>query len=351
MDLNDKSILIVRTDRIGDVVLTLPAASKIKQQYPGCRVTFLLRSYTRALADNNPYIDEVLLPAEKNNKTGFFSTLSMIRKKKFDCAVMVSPAFRLALIIFLAGIKQRIGTGYRWYSFLFSHKVFEHRKYAEKHELEYNVNLLSRLGVNTDINPATAVFGLKADLQSDQKIGHLLGEIGYDFSKPMVIFHPGSGGSAVDLPENSMKKIIELVARELNVNIVLTGSASEKQLCGELIESISDGSSCSAVYNLAGMSGLQDLIALINRSVVLVANSTGPIHIAAALGKYVIGFYPKIAACSKERWGPYSRKAFVFEPETGCSGCSRETCESTNCMQTIRPERVFNTISEILGKV
>ena len=99
--------------------------------------------------------------------------------------------------------------------------------------------------------------------------------------------------------------------------------------------------------NLAGKFDLSQLIAVINKSDLLIANSTGPIHIAAALGKNVIGFYPKIAACSPNRWGPYTNKKNIFMPEITCSNCTKKQCEKLNCMNSININEVFEAAKKI----
>lgn len=333
-----KNILIVRTDRIGDVVLTLPMAALIKRHYPNCRITFLLREYTKPLAVNNPFVDEVIVLKEENGKVRLMDMVRQLRKHSFDSAVVVYPSWPITLMTFLSGIKHRIGTGYRWYSFLFSHRHFEHRKYAERHEAEYNVNLLRFFSINESIDVKTAEFGIGPVKESEEKIVHLLNEKLYDFSRPMAVFHPGSGGSARDWPKNRMKELIGTVARELPVNVVLTGSAAEKQLCEELSEGL-------RAYNFAGELDLYGLIALLNRADVMVANSTGPIHIAAALGRPVVGFYPNITACSPRRWGPYTPKSSVFTPKAERGDVQSDELGG---MDTIETKEVFESIKVIL---
>jgi ADP-heptose:LPS heptosyltransferase len=83
---------------------------------------------------------------------------------------------------------------------------------------------------------------------------------------------------------------------------------------------------------------------------VFISNSTGPIHIAAALGNFIIGFYPKILACSQERWGPYTKNKAVFLPEIDCKDCTREQCEQLDCMNSINYEGVIREVEKELSK-
>jgi ADP-heptose:LPS heptosyltransferase len=333
------NLLIVRTDRIGDVILSLPLVDFIKQKYPSCRITFLLRSYTSALAINYEGIDEVLELIEENGKPNFWQNVKMLRKKKIDAVIVVYPTFLLSLIIFLSGIKNRIGTGYRWYSFFFNKKVYEHRKTAERHELEYNLNLLKQINIHQAIDEKSANFHLTISDTVRTKVLSKLTQKGIKLDRRIIIVHPGSGGSAVDLPINKMIKLMGLLS-ELDCYIFISGSKSETSLCQQLIVK-------ENVINFAGELELSELVALIDLSIIFIGNSTGPLHIAAALDKYVIGFYPKILACSPKRWGPYTEKKMVVMPEIACSNCDRQQCERLNCMDSINLNNVFANVQKI----
>ncbi len=335
-----KNILIVRTDRIGDVVLSLPLAKIIKEKYPDAKITFLVREYTKALAVNNKFVDDVITLKETSSGIPLFENIKEIRSKNFDTAIVVYPTFKISLIIFLSGIKTRIGSGYRLYSFLFNKKVFEHRKDAVKHELEYNLSLLKTIGIENTGGINNVSFDLDVNNNSLLKVEDVLNSIGLTDNEKFIIIHPGSGGSAVDLPVEKFRELIGLLT-DKKVKVVLTGSENEFNICNKL--KLND-----FVFNLAGKFNLDELIALIEKSSLLVANSTGPLHIAAALGKFTFGFYPKVKVCSAQRWGPYTDKKFIYEPELECSDCTVEQCAKLNCMNTINIRTVFNDIVKVL---
>ena len=337
-----QNILIVRTDRIGDVVLSFPMASIIKKHSPDCKVTFLLRQYTKPLAENNPSIDEVITLSEENGKPSVAKNVALL-KNRFDACVIAYPTYLIALILFLSNIKIRIGTGYRWYSFFFNRKIYDHRKYGERHELEYNVRLLQQLGIDEEVNEENVSFGITPSKENREKIRFDLESEGINFSKRIVLIHPGSGGSAVDLPIEKMKTIIQSLADE-PIEILITGSSSEKELCQSLVVN-------RTTKNFAGRYNLSELTALIDYCDLMIANSTGPIHIAAALGKNVIGFYPKFTAASAKRWGPYTVKKKIFSPLIDCNNCTRKQCERLNCMNSIKSKEVVDAAKNILAEV
>jgi heptosyltransferase-3 len=312
-----KNLLIVRTDRIGDVILSLPIAEIIKKHFPECRITFLVRDYTKEILNDHPFIDDVIILKELNGKIPITENVKLIRPYQFDNSIIVYPTFQTSFIIFLSGIKNRIGTGYRWYSFFFNKRLYEHRKYAD------NVN-----------------FNIRINKQSIKKVEDVLASDGIKNDRFLIIVHPGSGSSAVDLPLNKFKVLVEELAKKDNYQIIFTGSKSETEMCNELKVN-------SEVKSYAGMFNLSELIALISRSNMFIANSTGPLHIAAALDKYVIGFYPNLLACSAKRWGPFTNKKTIFTPNSDCVDCRREQCSRSNCMNTINVMEIVAEVDRI----
>ncbi len=334
-----KKILIIRTDRIGDLVLTIPLAGIIKKRFPSSEVHFLIADYTLPLLKNHPDIESLIIYTKNSGEL-----LNKIKDRNFDVAILVHPTFELARLIYNSKIPIRISTGYRWYSFLFTDKVYEHRKHGEKHELELNVNLLKPLGINETVTKKSVSFNIQRELKAIQKVDTTLAETSFDNKKQTVIIHPGSRGSAIDLPETKFAELINLLARELSINIILTGSKDETKLCERL-------SSGNNAINLAGKFNLSELIALIGKADVLIANSTGPIHIAAALGKYCVGFYPPVPALSAKRWSPYTEKATLFIPNVACKNqCTKKECLTLKCMENIDVKEVATTIQNILKK-
>ena len=149
---NLRSFLLVRTDRIGDVMLSTPVATSLKSVVPEARISLLCSRATAIIGERNPDIDTIInYDSDSGIVRPFLELRKELRSKAFDCVVVIHPTFRLALLMWSAGIRVRIGTGYRFYSWLFNRKHYEHRKVSEKHESEYNINLLETIGVPVSI--------------------------------------------------------------------------------------------------------------------------------------------------------------------------------------------------------
>lgn len=303
-----KNILITRTDNLGDMILTLPLISEIRRLFPCAGIFFMVKKYTSDLIKNYPGIDELVISDELKGISG---KVKFFKKKKFDLAINVKPEFNLALAFVLSGIKYRIGTAYRWYSFLYNLKVHEHRKYSVKHESEYNLNLLK-----TYFDEANIVKNFHFSYLEEER-NNLNRKIFGILDKNFIIFHPGSKSSARDLPLNLMADFMERILKEFpDYEIVLTGTTEDKQsaelLCGKL-----QGNFRNRLKDLSGCLDLRELMILIDNSKLFVSNSTGPIHIAGALDKNIIGFYPNSKEMGEVRWKPLSSNAVVLKPPKG----------------------------------
>jgi heptosyltransferase-3 len=335
-----KNILIVRTDRIGDVVLTLPLVQVLRKNFPLARISFLVRTYTREIVEGQPGLDEVVLYDNEGVRKPFLAMLIELRHTDFDLAIVAFPRFRIALLLWLSRVKIRIGTGYRWYSFLFNKRVYEHRRSAEKHEFEYNLSLLKELGcdVPTDVTPTMTIQTAAIDAAAEEAKRLRLS------SKDIVaVLHPGSGGSARDWSATNFSALAKKLAT-MGWKVVVTGAENEEAL----VRNVVNGADVR-IGTSVGVLSLKGLAAFIKSADLFVSNSTGPLHIAAAVGTPVIGFYPPIVACSPQRWGPITQKKIVFVPEQSrCELCRGGTCTSNVCMEQIGVQQVVDAATQLV---
>jgi heptosyltransferase III len=335
-----KNILIVRTDRIGDVVLTLPLIQVLRRTFPFARISFLARTYTKEIVEEQPGLDGVVLYDNEGVRKPFLSMLFELRRARYDLAIVAFPRFRIALLLWLSRIKVRIGSGYRWYSFFFNNRVYEHRKNAEKHELEYNLALVKDLGCEVPFDIAPSITLQEEALNAATKEAKRLQISGKD---TVAILHPGSGGSARDWNAASFSLLARRLT-EMGWKIVVTGAAGEE----ELVRNVVLGSR-HRLGSSVGVLSLKGLAAFIKSADLFVSNSTGPLHIAAAVGTPVIGFYPPIVACSPQRWGPITRYKIVFVPDRSqCILCKGGACTGNVCMEQIGVQQVVNAAIQLV---
>ncbi|MCR4416872.1 MAG: glycosyltransferase family 9 protein [Ignavibacteria bacterium] len=333
--------LIVRTDKLGDSLLTLPVAAKLKEKFPESLVYFLASSYTAPIIAKSIFVDEVIA----SDKTSFFDLAEILRRKKIDYAIVARPTLRNALLVYFAGIKYRIGTKFRAYSFLFNKRVAHHRKESKKHEALYNLDLIEPVGIPNSDNLDDVKFGLVPEFEWQEKVRRKLRKFGIDLTKPLMVMHISSGGSAVDWNYLNFKQLARMIKANTEAEIILTGTNKDFLFLYELFLDFD-----YRVYNLAGELNLVELFNLFSLVDIYIGNSTGPTHLAAIAGCWVISFYPKIKVASQVRWGPITKKRIIFEPEIDCSDCTQEQCMNLNCMDSISVEKVFKEVYKIITK-
>lgn len=261
------------------------------------------------------------------------------KENNYDLAIAVRPLFVIAIALFLAGVKYRLSTGYRWYSFLFNIRHFEHRKFSVKHELEYNLNLLDELECKK-IENVQPVIAVKPGMT--EKIQIKLDKLGVDKKKKFIIVHPGSRGSAKTWKAKNFTELINLLVNDssFSLNIILTGTKLDELILNAIENGIKNREN---VYKITDMN-LEEFAALCKMCVLFISNSTGPIHIAAAVGTFCIGFYSPLTVESAVRWGPYTEKKKVFTPEIGVNG------HENDVMDEIKPVDVYKFIMNYISK-
>jgi heptosyltransferase III len=205
--------------------------------------------------------------------------------------------------------------------------VREHRKTAEKHEAEYNLSLLRPLECTIPPKPE---LHLELPVDIRKKAADALRGAGIDEHEKIVMLHPGSGGSAhIWKPENFSRLAVELSERGFLV--IITGSKKEE----ELVKSVGSRAG-NRVRCFISTLNLMEFAGFIKLSRLFVANSTGPLHIAAAVGVPVIGFYPPVRVMSPDRWGPLTEKKAIFVPDPAkCPRCKGGKCRGNLCMDQI----------------
>jgi len=339
-----RNILVIRTDRLGDVILTLPVCSTLRRALPGARIAMLVRNYVRPVIAGNRFVDDVVWEDDLHgSRRPFHEVRNEIREKRFDAVVVVRPTLRNALLAASAHVPMRVGTGYRWYSGLFTNRVYEHRKTAQRHELEFNLNLLSPLGVTADLS-SPPQYGITVTEKARSDIRSILKSYGVVDQHRIVVLHPASGGSAREWAPDRFREVGLRLAKLDGVRVVVTGMPTEERTLRRVLER-----SCPPFLSLVGRLALGSLAALLERASLFIANSTGPLHLANALGTPVIGLYPPIRPMSAARWGPYGGTSVVLSG-TGPDDCER--CVRSGhcaCMLSIQINQVMDDALLLLG--
>jgi ADP-heptose:LPS heptosyltransferase len=306
-----RRIIVSRTDHIGDVVLSLPVFASLKKCFPESHIMALVSNYTADVVRSSPNVDEVITYSVGES---IISTMQKLKNANSDAILFLFPRFRLSAAAYLAGIPIKVGTAYRWYSFLFNRKVYEHRKNSVKNEAEYNIALIEMLGCKEKSFDTT----LKLNFDALTRINHFLQENNLEKS---IVVHPGSGGSAFEWGTDKFRKLVKAIPADLQAKVIVTGTAEEQSLCEDISKGIPEAT------NVAGKFSLLEFIALLSEAEVFISNSTGPIHLAAAVGTPVIGIYPNKKPMAPVRWAPLTDKKVILTPNDSSDNLSLITVD------------------------
>ena len=290
-------ILIVRPDRIGDVVLSTPLPREIKRNFPGSFVAVLLRKYTEAVYLNNPSVDEIIIYDE------FGSSLSLagkLRKYKFDYSLTLLPTEKLNWTLFLSGIRVRIGVGHKFYQFLTNTKSVYRNKYIPlRHESDYCLDELRKLGIQIESGDSEIQLNEEEQARAVEKKNALCPK-----DEILIGVNSSSGNSSPNMPLAEYLKLVKKLCNIDNIRVAITDVSIPEELRNlKGVACLNEGNS------------LRESIINFSTLDLLISSSTGPMHIAAGLGVPTLSMFCPLRACSPELWSPKGNKSEIILPE------------------------------------
>lgn len=327
-----KRILISRTDSIGDVILTLPMCAALMNKFPESKIIFLASSYTIPVIECCSAVDEIVDFTQLMDRPTA-QQVDKIREINADAIVHVFPNKNIAQLAKKAKIPMRIGTSHRSFHLLTcNHRINFTRKKSNDHEAQLNFHLLEPFGFKTlptweELNRELSYFKAKEANRSDFKT-----------DKKKVILHAKSQGSAVEWPIEKYKELAEKL-QKLDISVYFTGTEKEGL---DIRKSISFG---SGIYDTTGKFSLRELISFIDNSDLLVACSTGPLHIAGILNRNCLGLFTSKRPMHPGRWKPLGTNSIAIIANDSCPCANKKKC---TCLADITVEQVFNQIVEKL---
>lgn len=332
---NSKHILISRTDNIGDVILAFPMARLLKQQYPKIKISFLVRDYAADVVRLCPFVDNTISWDQLIKVTADQAAQSL-HNDGVDCVVHAYPKSAVARLMKRAKIKYRVGSLRRVHHW-FNCNVRIPLSYSalDQYEPLVNMLLLKRFGLaGKQIAPE---FFRTTYLQTSKVLPERLRQY-FHPQKFNLIIHPYTNGHTNEWPVSHFNDLIKKLSTE-NVQIFITGTAKEAEKIQENICSVNP-----AVISLAGETSLEELSLLIAHGDGLIANGTGPLHLAGAIGTRALGLYPATRGSSPARWaalGPHA-ECLVADPY-----CDAPLCRAENdclCMESITVDQVKSVV-------
>ena len=319
-NLKNKRIVLSKTNQIGDVIFALPLAYLLKQAEPSCTIIFLGRAYTQGLINSCLDIDE-FADWESTQKLSDQDQIQAFKNLKADIFINIHPKKAIAKLAKQAKIPMRIGTSHRIYHWLTCNKLVSvSRKKSNLHETQLDLFLLKPLGLKTFYS-LEEIIPMRRFKQGVVNQGALnLDAMNCaPTQKFNLVIHPLTRGRHIEWPLENYAELLKYLDPE-KFNIFITGSELEGvEIRPYLIQPFSTK---SHIHDLTGQLSLEELLNFLScQTDGLICSSTGPIHLAAAFGKHVLGLYAPIKPFDAGRWGPVGSKAEVLSLNKDCSDC------------------------------
>lgn len=312
-DNNPHKILVIRTDRIGDVVLTTPALRALRRCFPEARISLLVTPATLDLVRGHPDVDEVLVDDRSGRHAGvpgFWRLLRDIRRARFDVVINFHPKKRTNLLSFFSGIPRRIGYANDKFGCLLTDRVPDIRPHGQKHEARYCLELLESLGVSPDQELLPRIV---LQQEAQQQIGPLLESFEVKSgSEKIIALHLGASCPSKRWPVRYFADVVRGIAQRVPAVFCIVGTPDQRDLATALRTEL--GSS-AVVHDMLGRTSVALMCSLINRCDLLISNDSGPVHVAAALGVPVISIFTRNQpGINPERWRPLGPKSHYLAP-------------------------------------
>ncbi len=328
-----QTVVLANPHAIGDVVMMLPLAGAIRRHWPEVRLHFAGRQ--PALAQACEFFDSVI------NSEEIIADPAMLRRIKADVFLNPFSCNSMARAAFAARVPVRVGNLLRRRSATFCNRFVAYGHVRYGHMLDYSMRHVRALGVPGALpSEPRALFGLTRVGAPPERLMRLL-----DAGRFNLILHPKSGGSAREWPLPHYLELARLLGKTDAFKLFLTGSQQERQLIAQDCPGLlADG----LATDLMGTLSSEELLAFINAADGLLAGSTGPLHVAAALGRHALGIFPTRPGLDTVSWKPLGPLARTLSAPGTCRLGSRQCPKKPGppcvCTQSLQPQDVASRL-------
>lgn len=343
-----RRILIVRTDRIGDVLLSTPVIKALRKNYPQAYIAMMVCAYARDIVEGNNYLDEVIIYDKDGKHKSCWSSFKFslnLKKKKFDLALILHPTNRVHLVTFFAGIPKRIGYD-RKLGFLLTDRMKHTKQFGAKHELEYNLDFLKYLCIEWQDQDKEPFMPIRPE--SEKYIEELFKQEGIKESDRLLAIHPAASCPSKVWPNERFAAVADRLVEKYGFKTLLVAGPKDIGITKSLLAKMQ-----APAVNLAGKTSVSQLASALKRCQLFISNDSGPVHIASALGVAVIAIFGRNqSGLSPRRWGPQGKNSRLIHKEIGCIECLAHNCRREfACLKAITVEDVLKAAESLLANI
>lgn len=314
-------ILVIRNDKLGDFMLAWPALALLRKNLPKSHIAVLVPAYTQDLAEACEYVDEVVVdPGLKGDWKNGRALAELLKPMQFDAVITLFSRFDTGYGVWSAGIPLRYAPATKLAQFFYNKRITQRRSRSEKPEYEYNLDLVRAFLVDQGVRKPKTVEPpyLKFKPADIKKLKQsFLKKHKVAATKKLVFVHAGHGGSASNLSLLQYAELVRKLAASKKLHFVLSAGPGEEAHANRLSTML--GKTANSVY--ASEDGLADFAGHLQFADLFISGSTGPLHLAAALGVPTAAFYPRRRSATALRWQTVNppKERLAFTPPEGAA--------------------------------
>lgn len=335
-------ILIVKLSSIGDVIHALPVAAALRRRYPQAYLAWAVGPAAADAVTGNPHLDETLVIGGGAEGAGVCALPPLtapaalrrrLREKQFDVTVDMQGLFKSALLAFLTGARDRIGfRNYQEGTFLLNNRrVVPDRR--DVHAVEGYFGFARAL--DAPVEPVD--FTIAVSAQEEAEAAALLREIEH----PIALI-PGARWLSKRWPPGCFAAVADALAEETGGRGVIIGARSDAPLAAAIA-----AAATTPLLDLTGRTTLKQCAAVLRRCRLVIANDTGPMYLAAAMGAPTVAVFGPTDA---SRLGPYGEGHARVWAHLACAPCRRRECAPLRCMEAVTPDQVVAAARRLLRR-
>jgi len=337
-----RRIAIVKPSALGDIVHALPVLTAVRRRYPQARITWVVNHTYEPLLNGHPDLDATLafdraaarrspLAAVRN----YVRFARVLRRQEFDLVVDLQGLLRSSLMTLATGAPRRVGLGCaREGATLFYTDVIPVSDPDHTHAVDRCWRVADALGVGD----LPKVFHVPLHENAREWANERLG----GFPRPWLVLGVGARWSTKRWLPAHFAALVRRAQAQFGGTAVFVGSRDEADAASATARELR-----GRTLDLTGQTTLPQLAALLARADVMIANDTGPLHLAAALGRPVVAPYTCTSVVEN---GPYGQSSGAVETRVWCKGSYLTRCPRLECMAELSPDRLWPVLEGVLER-
>ena len=335
--------------KLGDFMMTTPMLVGLRRALPDAHIT--LQLWPNAVTSWLPPPGELRLyddllwddsAGAYSGAGGYLAWVRELKSRRFDAAVSLHGGKRTAWSWWMAKIPVRIGNVPRELGPLFTRNDRQNRGRPDRHEVEYNFDMVRPLGLTGSPGPMVWQISEQDRLEANQ----LLDSLGRIKGRPLAVVNPTHGGSSRLWQADRFAAVAAKLASGSGVQIALIGSKENSATSAKLLPTIANDA-----LDLTGATSLPVLAAILEKAALHLSIDTGTMHLAAAVGTPCVTVMPLASFWdSRIRWQPWATEHRLIGPSERCTDCIPGLCRrrQTVCIDSISVDQVTNAARQIV---